>query len=336
MKKLIPLMLAVLLFSPKVNAQTAAENLIVYYPLDGNTNDYSGKGNHGEAFNVTPAVDRKYRDNSSCSFNGINSYVNIPEIVFTNKEFTIMAWYKLSVQPKITDRKNILTIGNDEVEFSLLVEPSSNSIFKFQKSAGYSLTPDQGSTSCSSLSSSDNFEQWFHFAFSFGQQDNGENVTYITKCYIGGNYFSSSSALFPSGLAKSISATVGASNAGINYFQGSIDEVRIYDRQLTDKEISDTYNETLVTAISQGEYIAPVIEKLSFPESENELHVKVASEYLSKESKIILYTLQGNKVSENSISQDEEIIDFPCSSGIYLACLVDGGEIVARRKFFKK
>jgi hypothetical protein len=202
MKDILPLLLAVLLFSTKINAQTAAENLIVYYPFDENTNDYSGKGNHGEAFNVTPAVDRKYRDNSACSFNGTNSYVKLPEIVFTNKEFTIMAWYKLSVQPKITAKKNILTIGNDEVEFSLLVEPSSNSIFKFQKSAGYSLTPGQGSSSCSAQSSSDNFEQWFHFAFSFGQQDNEENVAYITKCYIGGNYFSSSALFFHRGWLK--------------------------------------------------------------------------------------------------------------------------------------
>lgn len=55
------------------------EGLVAYYPLDGNAEDASGKGNNGNVHGAVPAPDRFGRPAGALRFNGVASYVQVPD-----------------------------------------------------------------------------------------------------------------------------------------------------------------------------------------------------------------------------------------------------------------
>lgn len=77
------------------------DGLVAYYPFDKNANDYSGNKNHGT---VNGAVLINGIVRGQCySFDGIDNYINtnIPVSVFNdNKSFTISLWVKLNDMSK--------------------------------------------------------------------------------------------------------------------------------------------------------------------------------------------------------------------------------------------
>ncbi|MEJ7822566.1 MAG: hypothetical protein WKF85_09610, partial [Chitinophagaceae bacterium] len=71
-----------------------SKGLVAYYPFNGDANDASGNGNHGIAYNVTPATDNFGKPNSAFSFNGTNSYIRVPNSPSLNptSQISICAW----------------------------------------------------------------------------------------------------------------------------------------------------------------------------------------------------------------------------------------------------
>jgi hypothetical protein len=72
--------------------------LIAYYPFTSSTADSSGNGYDGIPFNVTPAADRRGHANSAYYFNGTSSYITIndnDDLRLNNTDFTINMWIKL-------------------------------------------------------------------------------------------------------------------------------------------------------------------------------------------------------------------------------------------------
>lgn len=72
--------------------------LLAYYPFDNNANDISGNGNNGSAFLVTPTTDRHGNANGAYSFDGYNNYVSVPgkpSLSLNNTNFTLSVWVKL-------------------------------------------------------------------------------------------------------------------------------------------------------------------------------------------------------------------------------------------------
>ena len=76
--------------------------LVAYYPLNGDASDHSGYGNDGTCINVAAVADRFGIPGGAVSFNGIDSYAEIPQspqfawLEQTN-EVTISAWFAYSV-----------------------------------------------------------------------------------------------------------------------------------------------------------------------------------------------------------------------------------------------
>jgi hypothetical protein len=72
--------------------------LIAYYPFNNSAADSSGKGNNGTDHNLTPVADRFGNPNAAFSFDGVKSYVSIPDNLYMrlyNTDFTISTWVKL-------------------------------------------------------------------------------------------------------------------------------------------------------------------------------------------------------------------------------------------------
>lgn len=69
--------IVLLLFSYLVQSQTLTDSLLLYYPLEGNANDYSGNGFDGIA-NATLTTDQYGNPDAAYSFNGIDEYIDLP------------------------------------------------------------------------------------------------------------------------------------------------------------------------------------------------------------------------------------------------------------------
>ena len=97
------LLLVLLIDSCKKSKTTPAPipppvNLVAYWPLDDNANDKSRYGNNGIAFDVTPTANRYGKANSAYHFNGTSSYIAVPDSVklrLGNTDFTLNAWVNL-------------------------------------------------------------------------------------------------------------------------------------------------------------------------------------------------------------------------------------------------
>lgn len=104
----------------KVTVKDSIEmGMIAYYPFHNSGKDSSGRMNDVSYYaNVTAAADRFGKPNSAFSFNGVSSYMIVPdkpELRLNNTDFTLNAWVKLN-EYRPSFGNNILSkhvTGND-------------------------------------------------------------------------------------------------------------------------------------------------------------------------------------------------------------------------------
>jgi len=202
--------------------------LIAHYNLDGDAQDSSGNAHHGTVNGATLITDKNGNTDYAYSFDGTNDYItfgDINEIEIVN-DVTFSAW----VNPTAMQNNNFIaskgcgtgsgwTIGlNQENYLSLDVESTTGDIF------GQRL----------------NLNEWKHVAFTFSTSNSGE-----IKLYIDGVLQGTATISSYYNPPSSQSFNLGACNSGGNnygFFNGKIDEVKIFDRTLSASEISALYS----------------------------------------------------------------------------------------------
>ncbi len=71
------------------------DGLVAYYPFDGNANDESDNGNHGTVNGATLTADRFENADSAYNFDGTDDYIKINKnVLFEVSSLTISAWVK--------------------------------------------------------------------------------------------------------------------------------------------------------------------------------------------------------------------------------------------------
>jgi hypothetical protein len=78
---------------PAGDKPALADDLVAYYPFNGNANDESGQGHDGQVSGATLAPDRFGQANQAYHFNGHGDYIQLPldASQFTG-DFTLAAW----------------------------------------------------------------------------------------------------------------------------------------------------------------------------------------------------------------------------------------------------
>ena len=210
-----------------------ADGLVAFYPFNGNANDESGNGHHGTVNGATLTSDRNDVQNSSYSFDGLDDYIYINSNnnqldFFGNCCLTISAWINLD---NTDNQYGILTnsaSNNIHQQYALKVDSNSKLYFL----AGDGLFESNGFN----YSSSDiNNGQWTHTLVSY----DGNKL----KLYLNGNLDYENQIIdnFPE--SPSSVAFIGNSWGSNNdFFPGQIDDVGIWNRALTEKEIQNLYN----------------------------------------------------------------------------------------------
>ena len=225
-----------------ISAQIPTTGLLGYYPFNGNANDASGNAQHGTVNGSTLTADRFGNTNSAYSFNGSTNYISLPAGTFTTLNlYTYSCWIK----PQGTAGGFALCFG--ESAFGIC------QTLAFQPTGSVTAGSYYGSGSQSLIHSSVTYStnQWIHIAMT-------RDLTTI-KLYVNGVLFTSSSAAtFGSnayyGTNQPIRAYIGARTTGTSYFNGSIDDVRIYNNAVTQTEIIAMYNESCFQNVTNSTY----------------------------------------------------------------------------------
>lgn len=211
---------------------TLNNGLVAYYPFSGNAGDSSGNGNHGTVNGTTLTTDRFGNTNKAYSFN--NNYIIVPNSnSFDYTDFTVSFWMKTSdasTQVPITQLK-YNDASEEKFSFALNYNGLNKTHFACKYNIAPSCTPGVGwILNEHTINVSDNT---FHHII-------GTVEGNTMKFYIDGNLLGS--VLGNSNQSSNCyggDIQIGRSwNNFPYYFNGTIDDIRIYNRALTQAEIT--------------------------------------------------------------------------------------------------
>lgn len=199
--------------------------LVGWWPMNGSSFDLSGSGNDGTAYNVSSATGQNGKKDNSYSFSGISSYILHQTNSITPTSGTISVW----VNPTVQNGWGVWqTYNSTSVNFNdwIAVFPHSNSNTYFRFGSGSSCCTDLTYNTASYIP----VNQWTHIAFTWGSG--------TMRNYVNGNPIGQRSATFPTTINGFARIGTGH-NAGM---QGSLDDMRIYNRPLQQSEIQAIYD----------------------------------------------------------------------------------------------
>lgn len=211
-------------------------NLVGYWRFEGNALDSSGNGNDGTIIGATPTAGKV---GNALDFNGASNYVNtnIDYSKAINENFSISVWIKKSGS---TTNQSIIGKGfgtNPKFEWRL-------ALFSSRPKFDYWDATFTGSSSGTPLSlfypTTIPAEEWHHIFVTYnGTAKNG-------KMYFDGiNVVNSSTVTATSFANEANTVEIGRAfffQGTSAYFNGSIDEVMIFNKSLTTQEIQEIYN----------------------------------------------------------------------------------------------
>ena len=218
-------------FLTAATAQNFITNgLVAYYPFNGNANDASGNGNNGTANGATLIQDRFGIANSAYSFNGVNNFISFSGVPMSQVDnWTITAWIK----PASTNQAGIAVAlgfdnGNIGNGYSLGICLEGGFV-----ATGSKLWGIFGGI-IGSISGGFDFlstNQWYQVVMS--------RKSGTTSFYVNGIATLGGTTVTPQ---TPTAFTIGSEN-GLRFFNGAIDDVRIYNRALATNEIAELYSE---------------------------------------------------------------------------------------------
>ncbi len=219
-----------------VTPTSLSTGLVAYYPFTGNANDSSGNGNNGTVFGATLIADRFGKANSAYSFNGTSNYIstaNSNSLSITG-DITMVAWvydFGASNHYHTILNKRINSNWSYDLDYSFYYGPGGsptevNKIFSGRRLNTTVVSDYQFSNDTIS------FNQWQCVIVTIQNNIttfylNGKNAGYN----INGNTFTNPM------VDQAVGLTIGSANPG-EWMSGIIDDIRIYNRALTQSEIS--------------------------------------------------------------------------------------------------
>lgn len=213
--------------------------LVASYSFSGNANDNSLNGNHGTVNGATLTADRFAVANSAYQFNGSSSTISIPATNLQLSNYTYSIWVKPASSPASGSATSILSIGSAGADQFILLGNAYNSNTGWI-GGGYHIG---GTNSLYKNGSLPTVNTWSHLTLT---RDNSNIKLYINGVLSGSV---STNGNKPDYGANSgiVAAMLGARTNLIQFFQGALDDIRIYNRALSATEVTDLYTSNAST-----------------------------------------------------------------------------------------
>ena len=219
----------------QIPSYTPSNGLIGWWPFSGNTNDLSGNGNNGTLNGPTITTDRFGQSNNAYSFDGLNDFISLPNILPVQIG-TISFWFQTN-----SNNAQILVYhananGDDgfgsanantiEDHTGLTSSPTNvlGACYVFDNSSGISHTSTETIAQ----------NQWYHMAVTF-------NST-TAFCYINGVLIYTMNISSESGNNSPTVTYIGRPRLATRFLSGKFDDLGVWNRVLTQQEITNLYN----------------------------------------------------------------------------------------------
>jgi hypothetical protein len=201
--------------------------LVGYWPFCGNADDESGNANHGTVNGATLISDRFGNSNGAYNFSGSQSIVVPHNSAFNmGSNFTISLWFTVDDFNNVRTLINKNRIGNGNQDyFNVGILPTSGTL--------YTQFGDGSLVDNILNPTSPNINTWYNVTFS---------VNDSVRLYVNGQLIESH--------LRTIVPKENTENISFGYWQtqtstfhyGKIDDIGIWNRELTPCEVADLYN----------------------------------------------------------------------------------------------
>jgi len=216
----------------QIPSYVPTNGLVGWWPFNGNANDESGNGNNGVVNGATLITDRFGNANRAYSFNGSSNYIVVPNSnsLQNISSITISAWINI----------NQLYQSGDAGFYPIVSKSDQQGIY-----GNYAF----GFWSPNIIGHLNYQETATAFPFNFG---NWQYVSFVvsnntTTFYLNGQMlWTGNSGVFPNNPINSMPLIFGMDRPGfVEYANGKIDDIAIYNRALTQTEITQLYTSTI-------------------------------------------------------------------------------------------
>jgi hypothetical protein len=205
------------------------QGMVGYWPFNGNAKDATAYRNNGTVTGATLTTDRKGRANSAYAFNGAGStYVSIADnaILDITGDVTVSAWIKPAAATQNTNARIVTKYDGTNIDY-LMAYNGTTQIMRFLVDANSRVT-------ALSTTSINDPAKWYHLV---GVRSGSTVYLYVNGSQEG------SAAVTGATHTNNFPLVVGADSGGGNSFNGSIDDVRVWNRGLSQAEVTALYNE---------------------------------------------------------------------------------------------
>ena len=232
MKKKNSLMTVVAFFAittitlAQVPTYVPTSGLVGWWPFNGNANDESINGNNGVVNGPILTTDRFGNSNKAYSFDGVNDNINPLQnnLPFGTTARTISIWFQ-----RIGTGGNLFSYGSANTSNAYMISIGANIISNQGWADDFPVYP-----------SIDN--SWHNVVCTF---DGLNSTIYLDNSNLGSNSMTSWNTI-----AGSFYFGTRVLN-DMDFFNGNIDDIAIWNRQLTTTEITAVYNGCSVTVTTQ-------------------------------------------------------------------------------------
>jgi hypothetical protein len=195
-------------------------------------------GNNATIFGATPTTDRFGRANMAYEFDGIDDYMNVDHSIYNDLDLmsslTISVWVNPTTLPSSLAAIVTKWHGVTNEQFGLFMFGNDNTVAIRQVNSN-------GITDAANMNTS----TWYHVVFTF-DKTTGEHKVYVdnvnTLTQTISNAYNNSTATTSLSFGAQANVMNGGMASPSRFFNGKIDDIRIYNRALNTSEIDSLYH----------------------------------------------------------------------------------------------
>ena len=305
-----------------VPSYVPTNGLVGWWPFTGNANDESGNGNNATVNGAVLTSDRFGNSNAAYSYDGINDYLHGNASSFPSVYRTIALWFYTTNINVGSAGMQVFGYGGDLCGQSWLMHMDNSTPFtsfftdnSYEVSIGCNnwLTALPFGVNGSPANPNNNWHHWVAtngpggIDFYFDGNYAGGITTSIGNTMVAGKKFFMGSCPDSTGL-------VAYQDAYLNNWNGKLDDIGVWNRQLTQQEITALYNGGTV---GLNDLHQPVSFSVYPNPAQNIINIKVNPEDLGLPIK--LFDIYGKLALSKTIDQKDFNLDLTnLANGIYL------------------